>query len=189
MRRRRKNSVPTLALVAVVVLIAYAYRYGQLTGAPAVSEDGISVYFSPGGGCTSAVVNQIDAARRSIDVEAYTFTSRPIAQALIEAHERGVAVRVILDDKESRESYSLGRELAEAGLAVFTDAHYAIAHNKIMIMDDATVVTGSFNFTMQAENSNAENLLVITGKPKLAQAYEENFSHHLNLSQSYNPPR
>ncbi|HTW93827.1 MAG TPA: phospholipase D family protein [Tepidisphaeraceae bacterium] len=177
--------MPATALVAAVVLIAYAFRFGQLTGGPAVTEDGISVYFSPNGGCTEAVVNQIDAAQHNIDVEAYEFTSRPIADALIAAHDRGVAVRVILDDKEAREDYSLGRSLVSAGIPVYTDAHYAIAHNKIMIMDGATVVTGSFNFTMQAEQSNAENLLVITGKPKLAQAYEENFQRHLALSQSY----
>jgi len=185
MPRRRRNSMPTLAFAAVVVLLAYAFKYGQLTSAPAVTDDGISVYFSPNGGCTQAVVDQINAARQTINVEAYTFTSRPIAEALINAHDRGVAVRVILDDKESREDYSLGGELVKGGISVYSDAHFAIAHNKIMIIDATTVITGSFNFTLQAEQSNAENLLVITGKPKLAQAYEENFQRHLNLSQNF----
>ena len=181
--------MPSLLLATVVVLIAYAFRFGQLTGGPAVTDDGISVYFSPDGGCTQAIVDQLNAARQSVDVEAYNFTSRPIAQALIEAHQRGIAVRVILDEKESHEDYNLGDEVFRAGVPVFSDGHYAIAHNKIMIIDNTIVITGSFNFTLQAEQSNAENLLVISGRPRLAQAYEENFQKHLNLSQNFTPVR
>ena len=121
----------------------------------------VEVYFSPHGGCTDAVVREIRAAKTSIRVLAYSFTSTRIADALIDAHRRGVDVKVIFDKKESRESYSLIGPLHGAGISVMTDGRHALAHNKVMILDDEVVLTGSFNYTKQAEHSNAENLLVI----------------------------
>lgn len=67
----------------------------------------------------------------------------------------------------------------------WTDGKHPIGHNKVMVIDGETTMTGSFNFTAQAENSNAENLLVITGKLNLAAAYEANFAEHLKHSETY----
>jgi phosphatidylserine/phosphatidylglycerophosphate/cardiolipin synthase-like enzyme len=68
--------------------------------------------------------------------------------------------------------------LAEEGLAPLIDAEHAIAHNKVMVLDGRTVITGSFNFTHQAEAENAENLLILKGHPELARAYRANFEAH-----------
>jgi hypothetical protein len=57
----------------------------------------IEVYFSLKGGCTEAVVKEIDATKSTILVQAYSFTSAPIAKALVEAHKRGITIEVILD--------------------------------------------------------------------------------------------
>ena len=70
-------------------------------------------------------------------------------------------------------------------MPVWIDAQHAIAHNKIMVIDDATVITGSFNFTKAAEEHNAENLLIIHD-PALAARYTENWNQHLGHSQQYN---
>ena len=66
----------------------------------------IAVYFSPHGGCTDAIVKELDAAKESVLVQAYSFTSAPIAKALMEAHKRGVKVQVILDKSQRTEKYS-----------------------------------------------------------------------------------
>ena len=121
----------------------------------------IEVYFSPNGGCTEAVVKEIAAAKTTILVQAYSFTSAPIAKALVDAHKRGVQIQVILDKSQRSEKYSSADFVLHAGIPTFIDAKHAIAHNKIMVIDGATVITGSFNFTKAAETSNAENLLVI----------------------------
>src|SRR5262249_34657345 len=118
----------------------------------------VSVYFSPGGGCTDAVVRALASARRDVPVQAYSFTSAPIAKALIEAQKRGVAVHVLLDKSNVTAQYSSATFLTHAAIPVAIDSHHAIAHNKVMIIDDTTVVTGSFNFTKAAEQANAENL-------------------------------
>ncbi|MBV9657092.1 MAG: phospholipase D family protein [Verrucomicrobia bacterium] len=121
----------------------------------------ISVYFSPNGGCTAAVVRELGNARSSVLIEAYSFTSKPIAQALIAAQRRGAKVEAVLDYSNKTEPYSEAGLLARSGVATYLDGRYKIAHSKVMVIDGAVVITGSFNFTHSAEADNKENLLVI----------------------------
>ncbi len=119
------------------------------------------VYFSPQGGATSAIVKSLDQARKSILVQAYSFTSVPIASALVSARRRGVDVQVILDKSQRTQKYSCADFLVRSGIKTYIDASHAIAHNKVMIIDNQFVVTGSFNFSKAAEEANAENVLII----------------------------
>lgn len=138
----------------------------------------LGVHFSPKGGCTETVVKHIRRARHEILLQAYSFTSKPIAEALVDAKGRGLQVDILLDRSNEQESYSELKDLLGEGLVPLIDAEHAIAHNKVLILDGATVVTGSFNFTHQAEAENAENLIVIQGHPELARAYRQNFLEH-----------
>jgi phosphatidylserine/phosphatidylglycerophosphate/cardiolipin synthase-like enzyme len=115
-------------------------------------------------------------------VQAYSFTSAPIAKALVAAHKRGVEVRVILDRSKEREDYSAAKFLEHEGVPVMIDSQHAIAHNKVMVVDGETVITGSFNFTRAAEERNAENLVVIHSDA-LAKQYGENWKIHAAHSQ------
>ena len=94
-------------------------------------------------------------------MQAYSFTSAPIAKALVDAHKRGVTVLAMLDKSNETEKYSADTFLVNAGIQTLIDDQHAIAHNKVMVIDRATVITGSFNFTKAAEEKNAKNLLVI----------------------------
>jgi phosphatidylserine/phosphatidylglycerophosphate/cardiolipin synthase-like enzyme len=144
----------------------------------------IEVNFSPKGGCTDVVVREINAAKNTILVQAYSFTSVPIAKALVDAHKRGVDVRVILDKSQRTEKYSSADFVEHAGIPLWIDAKHAIAHNKVMVLDGQTILTGSFNFTTAAEEHNAENLLVIRS-PELAVRYADNWKSHLGHSEKY----
>jgi phosphatidylserine/phosphatidylglycerophosphate/cardiolipin synthase-like enzyme len=148
------------------------------------AADNVQVFFSPHGGCTEAVVENLSHAKTNVFVQAYSFTSAPIAKALVDAHRRGVKVEVILDKSQRTEKYSEADFLQHAGIATFIDATHAIAHNKIMIIDGQMVLTGSFNFTTAAEQHNAENLLVISD-PALAQKYLANWKVHFAHSDIY----
>lgn len=75
--------------------------------------------------------------------------------------------------------------LFNAGIPVFIDSRHAIAHNKIILIDGETILTGSFNFSNAAEQSNAENLLILEKKPALYAAYADNFQQHLGHSDRY----
>jgi phosphatidylserine/phosphatidylglycerophosphate/cardiolipin synthase-like enzyme len=142
----------------------------------------IVVCFTPEYGvtpsCTQEVVDALTGAKKSVLVQAYSFTSAPIAKALVDAHRRGVDVKVILDRSNRTAHYSAATFLAHAGISVWIDARHAIAHNKIMIIDGNTILTGSFNFTKAAEQENAENLLTIHDSA-LAEQYTANWQKHV----------
>lgn len=142
------------------------------------------VYFSPNHGATKAVVDALNAARATVLVQAYSFTSAPITKALVDAHARGVDVQVILDRREMGSKYSSADFVAHAGIVTLIDGAHAIAHNKVLIIDGDTVITGSFNFTTAAERQNAENLLVIHDRA-LAARYTENWRGHAEHSVRY----
>ena len=138
----------------------------------------IEVAFSPNDGATALVVHTIDQAKSSILGQAYSFTSAPIARALAEAHQRGGDVRVILDKSQKTERYSIAVYLRNHGIPTWIDSRHAIAHNKVMVIDGATVITGSFNFTKAAEEKNAENVIVLHDNPRLAAIYTQNWLAH-----------
>lgn len=144
----------------------------------------IQVFFSPKGGCTDAIVKTLNEAKKTVLVQAYSFTSAPIAAALRDAHRRGVKVTTILDKSQRTERYTSASFLANAGVPVFIDCKHAIAHNKVIIVDDSIVITGSFNFSKAAEEKNAENLLIITNSD-IAKQYTENWQKCLAHSEPY----
>jgi phosphatidylserine/phosphatidylglycerophosphate/cardiolipin synthase-like enzyme len=145
----------------------------------------VAVYFSPQGGATEAVVRALHAAQTQVLMQAYAFTSAPIAKALVEAHKRGVKVLAVLDKSNETDQYSAATFLNNAGIQPLIDDKHAIAHAKVMVIDSATIMTGSFNFTKAAEEKNAENLLVITDAPELVKAYEANIPRHASPAHPY----
>ncbi len=147
-----------------------ARRFGRILN--------LAFYFSPKGGCQEALLAELHKARHEILCQAYSFTSDPLTLALVEAKKRGVHVEVILDKSNEVERYSELHVFLEKGLAPLIDSEHPIAHNKIMIIDQKVVATGSFNFTNQAEQHNAENLLIIKGHPEMVREYRKNFFVH-----------
>lgn len=172
-----------LSLILIVFLVGCATTPVQ-PPAPPPTPVIWSVYFSPKGGCTEAIVRELDNAKTSILVQAYSFTSAPIAKGLVAAHERGVKVEIILDKSNLTAQYTSAPFVAKAGIPVKIDSAHDIAHNKIMIIDGETVITGSFNFTKSAEDNNAENLLIIRDNA-LAEKYIKNWQEHEGHSEPY----
>lgn len=169
-------------LLIALILIATAL---PLSAEQLRSTGTVDVYFSPNGGATTAIVRELDSAKTEILVQAYSFTSKPIAKALIDAKKRGVKVEVVLDKSQRRERYTSADFVAHAGIPTYIDDRHAIAHNKIMIIDRRTLITGSFNFTKAAEEKNAENLLVLKGNPALLERYLRSFEEHKGHSEVY----
>lgn len=145
------------------------------------------VCFTPGGSCTDKIVDAIDNSRQSVLVQAYEFTSRPIAKSLIQSKERGIDVKVILDDSQIHSKYSVISELFKQKIPIWIDFKPAIAHNKVIIVDNKKIITGSFNFTYSAESRNAENLLIIIGNFPLTEKYIKNWYERQSQSKLYQP--
>lgn len=154
---------------------------------PSFSSQGdmgnVRVCFSPNGHCLEQILDQINQARESIRVQGYSFTSAPIAMALIKAKEKGVKVEIILDKSQKRAPHSQFNRFLHEGMALWIDHKPAIQHNKVMIIDGRTLLTGSYNWTNAAEHRNAENLLMIEDTPTLLQNYMHNFNKRRSLSQ------
>ena len=151
------------------------------------------VFFSPRGGATEAVVREISNAKQEILIQAYGFTSKPIAKAILDAKKRGVGIVAVLDKSNIKKNkdknrYTEATFLRNAGALVLIDSAHPIAHNKVIIIDRSTLITGSFNFTMAAEK-NAENLLVIKSNKPLIDKYFTNFDEHKAHSERYEIPQ
>ncbi len=144
---------------------------------------GISVYFSPKGGCEKAVVGAIKSAEHSIDVAIYAFTNRRIASALIGASKKGVKVRIIMDRETARSRSSVLPLLLKEGIPVRLKrgSRGGLMHNKYAIVDGKVVLTGSFNWTRSAETRNDENLVIIRSE-EVAERFERNFEKLWNLA-------
>jgi phosphatidylserine/phosphatidylglycerophosphate/cardiolipin synthase-like enzyme len=140
------------------------------TRASGVDQTDLTAAFTPGH-ALPVVLETIRSARSTIFVAAYSFTSRPVASALLDASRRGVGVQVLVDAGEATKRYSAARFLANQGVAVRINARYATQHNKFMVVDAVCVQTGSFNYTSSAAERNAENVLVVKNAPALAAQY------------------
>lgn len=139
-----------------------------------------AVYFSPNGGTTQALVEGFKLAKKSIIIASYQFTSKPIVEALVEATSRGVKVEVILDSTQTSPP-SKAPEVKDK-IDIYIDGSHKIFHNKYIIIDNKTLVTGSFNLSANAEFNNAENLLIIKNEPKTVEKYMLNWIEHLGHS-------
>ncbi|MFY9328057.1 MAG: phospholipase D family protein [Georgfuchsia sp.] len=166
------------------LLLCLACACVQATPLPATGT--IEPIFTPGGDAEGAIVRALEKAQHSVCVQAYLLTSRPVAYGLIEAKRRGVNVQVLADHgMVAKGEHSLIPQLVANRIPVWLEVRYAIAHNKIIIIDgeeagsaNAAVITGSFNFTHSAQAHNAENLLILRGNPALVHSYQDNWQRH-----------
>ncbi len=138
-----------------VALLALTSATGTLPAAEIVAQG-----FSPGN-AEAVVVRTIEGSKRDLLVAAYSFTSKPIARALVDARRRGVQVQVVLDKSQEGDRYTAATFLVNQGVPVRINRRYAIMHNKFIVADGDTVETGSFNYTSSAATKNAENVVVI----------------------------
>jgi phosphatidylserine/phosphatidylglycerophosphate/cardiolipin synthase-like enzyme len=201
-RRTALAAIATHALaLAAFTLLAPSTTHARKSAAERLADSGypgqttevsvkvqsageLEVAFSPKGGSTALVLKVIHSAKTSIRVLAYSFTSAPIAKALVGAHKRGVDVQVVVDKSQRSAKYTSATFIANAGIPTRIDSKHAIAHNKVIIVDGRTVQQGSFNYTKAAEESNGENVLVNWNNTKLAEVYLKNWKRHWDHSEA-----
>lgn len=167
-----------LLIVAAAASLLVACTSKEKTAtAPRKKAPVISVKFSPNGGAETALVAGIDEAKKEVLLQAYSFTAMAIAEALVRAQNRGASVLVIVDREATGNPHSVVPFLMRSGVTVHVDGQHAIAHNKIIIIDEKTTFTGSYNFSEGANKKNAENSIRIDDIPT-ALLYKENWSRH-----------
>ena len=170
--RKSSQGIPpsflTITLVSVILCLAIAQ-----SALPAPIETKFEVGFSPNGSSLEIILGGIQQAKESILVAAYSFTSKPISTALLDAHKRGVKVQVIADKKSNSGKYSAVTFLANQGVPVRLNGNYNIFHHKFMVFDGLHVETGSFNYSASAVNKNAENVFMIFDNKSIADIYTQ----------------
>jgi phosphatidylserine/phosphatidylglycerophosphate/cardiolipin synthase-like enzyme len=174
-----------LTVAGVLVLAGLTCRMA-LAAAPMAHPAEVTVLFSPGDGCTAAVILEIQKATRSVRVEAYDFHTFAIAQALVAAKARGVpVVEVLLDDNQEKDRSTQALFLQRNGIvprvAIIPGG---ILNSRVVMVDDGTVLTGSFGFTEAAERRNAENLVILRSEG-LAADYRAEFFRLAGNSRPY----
>jgi len=162
----------------------FIYFYMSISeGSTFTAKTEYQVCFTPYQNCMKKIVRLINHAKKSIFIQAYSFTAHPIAKALVRAKERGVEVRIIFDKSNfSGHFYSSSKYLIRHGIPSWNDSNLNIAHNKVIIVDQSIVQTGSFNYTYSAQKHNAENVLIIYNR-KLAQRYLDNWYRRRAVSE------
>ena len=175
-------------------LLACALAGGVLAQEPAAvpALGTLQAAFTPGDPADRMIIEAIGRARHEVLVQAYTFTHRRIASALIRARQRGVTVRVIADARQAADvPGNVLPALAAGGVEVMLDAAHENAHGKVMVIDasapEAAVITGSYNFTYSAQTRNAENVLFIRGNPALAGTYRSDWLRHSEHATPFAP--
>ena len=159
-----------------ILILALALSLVLFTSATFASID---VYFSRVNDPEAAIIEELDKARKTIDIAMYYFTDRNLANAVIDAHNRGVRVRVYLDKDQKEAKYSKSRYLTKYGIPIRYSSNPYIMHHKFCVIDNTAVVTGSYNWTASAGKRNNENLLVIHDA-EIAQEYSAEYNRLWN---------
>lgn len=182
---RVKVGLPWLIMMLLIGFLFGNYfeqdsRYSFSTSQTAIdNENQIELCFTPPSGCGTLIAQEIARARESIYVQAYGLTSGIIVNQLIQAKNRGVKVQVLLDKSNVSDKWSKMMDLVNANVSVRIDKVLGIAHNKVIIIDEQKVITGSFNFTNAADKRNAENVIIINNK-SVAKEYLNNWRDRYN---------
>jgi len=163
----QKYIIPAIIIVAIIIALF------MLRQPPVDRDPEIMAYFSPRGQIADLIIKEINQAKKSIDIAMYAFTKRDIAWAIVKAKKRGVRVRIILDKKSSKSRYSKFKFFQNK--EIIPRPIKRTMHNKFALIDGNLLITGSYNWTANAENNNHENILFIRNSPEVIKAYSDRF--------------
>lgn len=152
----------------------------------AIGDASTEICFSPQGRCSTKIARAISQAEKSIRFMAFAFTSDPIAEALVERYHSGIDVSGVIESYQSDKPGGDYAAFQDLKMNVRLDGNPYNMHHKVFILDEKTVILGSFNFTRSADKYNDENLLVIKD-PQIAALYSREYERV--YAQAQNPPR
>lgn len=140
-----------------------------------VNVSGISIrtFFSPGGGTMNAIIDELKKAQKSIKFMAFSMTDKNVLDVMVQKKQAGLKVEGVFDNCLIPQ-YSIYWGLRKGNVMSLRDGNQALMHHKVMIIDDETVVMGSFNFSKSADEGNNENALIIKS-PGIAKQYTSEY--------------
>ncbi len=172
-----EGSLEVSSTVPVAGIAIRQLQSGLFSTLPVSGASPLETFFSPSGGIAARIVQQIQRSQTSIDIAIYSFTRNEIADAVIAAKNRGVAVRIIADSEQAPGVGSDIARLEAAGVPLKRTAgrNGGIMHNKYAIFDGQVLLTGSYNWSTSAEENNFENAIFMRD-PQTIASYQGNFN-------------
>ena len=136
-------------------------------------------YFFPNASNEEKVVSMLRTCKKKLDIAIFSLTLDSIAEAILEAFQRGVKVRMIADDECAKNKGSNVKLIASVGVPCKTDNAVYHMHHKFAVLDESVVIMGSFNWTGQAVKYNQENIFFYEDK-NIASQYSQEFERLWN---------
>lgn len=132
-------------------------------------------FFFPSKDSFNAFLSVLNSAKKSIDICVFAFTDDDVADVLIAAKKRNVAIRIITDNQQAAGKGADAKRLSESyGIPFKTDHTTGYMHNKFAMIDNKTLINGSFNWSKGARFKNRENVM-ITNIPVCIQEFQKQF--------------
>src|SRR5215813_13417351 len=138
-------------------------------------------YFSPPDNVMDKIIAQVNLAQKSVRFMIFTYTDQGLSAAMIQKAKAGVTVEGVIENRGASQGALV--PLFCAKLPVKTDGNKYTLHHKVIIIDDSTVITGSFNFTKSADDSNDDNIIIIHSPP-IAALYNQEFGRVYGIAQT-----
>lgn len=137
----------------------------------------INFYFTPSTDCEKHIIKYIDQSQSSLDIVIYSLSNEQIVQAIENAYKRGVEIRILTDRMQAGGRRSKVKHLYNLGIDIRVNSKHKIQHNKLAVFDNATIVTGSYNWTENASKYNSENCGFITDEPEAVKQITKEINH------------
>jgi phosphatidylserine/phosphatidylglycerophosphate/cardiolipin synthase-like enzyme len=148
----------------------------------------VQAFFSPAGHGREAVVAEVKAAKKQIKFLTFSLTDPETGEAMVDRAAAGVKIHGVFDRWLAAGAYSLFTKFKAAKFDVRKDGNEALMHHKVLIVDDATVITGSYNYSQNAEENNNEAFLIFRGAKGVNKAFSGEFDRIRHASVVNHPP-
>lgn len=175
LRMRSKNLADLYTKEFETMFTSKVFGPRKTANTGSFTQDGVNiqVYFAPQNDVINPIVAEVANAKTHVRFMAFSYTQDTLGQAMLDSLKRGVKVEGVFEQRGSETASSELKALKCAGANVFQDGNGATMHHKVIIIDDHTVITGSFNFSDNAVSSNDENLLIIKDRDIVLQYLAE----------------
>ena len=166
-----KRYLRLVLVVSMCILVSGCYGKASEQSSPYHIE----AYFSPDGHVSDRIIKAIDSSNSSIDLAIFDFTAQDIKQAFERVKNRGIKIRIIADSRQAKGAHSVIQSLLDEGfnIRIRHGKGRGIMHNKFAIFDGKLMVTGSYNWTNNAEHNNYENAIFISDSETISQYQKE----------------
>jgi phosphatidylserine/phosphatidylglycerophosphate/cardiolipin synthase-like enzyme len=148
----------------------------------------VRVFFSPMGGGRAAVVAELAKAKKSVHFMTFSLTDVEVGKTMVEKAKAGLQVAGIFDRWLAAGQYSLFSQFRSAKLDVLRDGNEALMHHKVIVIDRQTLISGSYNYSQNAEQNNNEAFVIVKGAPGVVGAYEDEYNRLNHAAKVNHPP-